>query len=427
MPDIAKQIGERIAALKKADEKVEMVEVKEALSHSTGIARKICKKLFELESQNEELLSLFVKYGVIADEEIPAGIKSKVFRILALDRFLQAPNDYLKLIENSANRAEIEEKVLLSFEFLPVLFSTGKYVEILEIMRISAVKKVPFDLTTPELPEKIAQELQNKMSAAPKEEQLEVLNIMPCLGRLGDFLSVDLLDTNSRFIRRQMLERLCHSGPYIIPLVLETVQRKKGWYFLRNALFVLAKVGVRNPEVVALFRNSLGHQELNVRNEAIQGVPLFLKEDGEKLLIPLLSDPDGEVRKRAAIALAAAGLASTVLLNYFLGLLAGKNEPKELEPEQVLDHMMGLDLRGDARARVEDTLLDILKAPSLLARITQEHQPGSAVKKSALRLLGVAGGEKSIKVLNRYASDKDMLLSRAASEAMDRIGKRAQK
>jgi hypothetical protein len=205
------------------------------------------------------------------------------------------------------------------------------------------------------------------------------------------------------------------------------MKRKKGWYFLRNALIVLAKVGISNQEVEALFRNSLGHEELNVRREAIQGVPLFLKEDGQKLLVPLLSDPDGEVRKRAAIALAASGCANTILLNYFLGLLTGKNEQKEMEPEQVLDHMMGLDLQGDARARVEDTLLDILKAPSLLARIMKENQPGDALKSSAVRLLGNTGGEKSIKVLKGYASGKDMLLSRAASEAVDKISKRVLK
>jgi HEAT repeat protein len=425
IPDIARQIGDRIVALKQAYEKAEIVEVQEALDHSIGIARKICKKLFELENPDEELVSVFVKYGVIDEEDIPGGIRIRIFRILALDRFLQAPEDFLKLVENSADQAEIEEKVLLSFEFLPFLFSTGRYLEILEIMRISALKKVPFDLTNPGLREKVAQELQNKMNGAPKEEQLEALNIMPGLGRLGDFLCVDLLDANSRFIRRHVLERLCQKGPEIIPFVMRTLKSKKGWYFLRNALIVLAKVGVHTPEVEALFRHALNHPELNVRKEAFLGVPLFLKEDGEKLLVPLLADPDGEVRKRAATGLAASGCKNRLLLNYFLPLLTGKNEHKEMEPEQVLELMMGLDLQGDARGRVEDILHDILKAPSILERITRESQSGDALKNSAIRLLGNMGGEKSIKVLKRYASSNNTL-SRAASEAMDKISKRVQ-
>jgi len=427
LPEVGKQIAGRIAALKKASEKVHIVEVKEALDHSTGIARKICNKLFEVESPDEELFSAFVKYGVIGEEEIPASIRIKVFRILALDRFLQAPNDFLKLIENSADPAEIEEKVLLSFEFLPVLFAMGKYSEILEIMRISAVKKVPFDLKNPELPERIAQELQNRMSDAIKEEQLEVLTILTGLGRLGDFLSVDLLETRSRFIRRQVLEKLGRKGPEIVPLILDKVKRKKGWFFLRNALMVLAKVGIRSPEVEELFRNSLHHQEPNIRKEAIQGVPLFLKENGEKLLVPLISDPDGEVRKRAAIALVGLGSENTKLLDYLLGLATGKSQQREMEPEQVLDHMMGLCLQGDARARVEDILIEILKTPSFLARLTKEDQPGFALKSSAVRLLGNSGSAKSSKVLKACASGKDKVLSRAALEAMEKISKREQK
>ena len=141
MPEVGQQIVGRIAALKKAYEKVQLAELQESLGHSIGIARKICDKLVEAGNMDEELVSAFVKYGVIREEEIPADIRKKVFRNLALDRFLQAPNDFLELIENSADPSEIEEKVLLSFEFLPVLFSMGKYPEILEIMRISAVKR----------------------------------------------------------------------------------------------------------------------------------------------------------------------------------------------------------------------------------------------------------------------------------------------
>jgi HEAT repeat protein len=426
IPGVAKQIADRISALKKAYEKVEIVEVKEALDHSMVIARKICKKLFELEGPDEEIVSVFVKYGVIGEEEIPASTRMRVFRILALDRFLQAPNDFLKLVENSADQAAIEEKVLLCFEFLPVLFSMGKYSEILEIMRISVVKKVPFDLKNPELPEKIAQELQSRLRGASKEEQLDVLNILTGLGRLGDFLCVDFMETHSRFIRRNVLERLGNKGPEIVPLILEKAKRKKGWYFLRNALMVLAKVGIRDPEVEALFRNSLRHQEPNIRKEAIQGVPLFLKKDGEQLLVPLLSDPDGEVRKRAAIALGALGSVNTNLVDYLLGLLTSKDEQKEMTPEQVLDHMMGLDLQEDARARVEDALIEILKAPSLLARITKEN-PGVVLKRSAVKLLGNSGSAKSTKVLKGYISGKDAVLSVAALDAIEKIKKREQK
>ena len=190
---------------------------------------------------------------------------------------------------------------------------------------------------------------------------------------------------------------------------------------------VLAKVGIRGPEVEALFRNSLRHQEPNIRKEAIQGVPLFLKEDGEQLLLPLLSDPDGEVRKRAAIALVALGPANTKLVDYLLGLLTSRNEEKEMAPEQVLDHMMGLDLKEESRARVEDALIEILKAPSLLARITKENQPGAALKRSAVKLLGNSGSAKSTKVLKGYVADKDKVLAGAASEAMAKIKNREQK
>lgn len=425
LPEAARQLVEEFAKLKKASGTIQSAELTEKVNFLKGISKKVCLKLFELESADEKLLSRFVQCEILRDDEIPQAISKRVLKYVAFDRFLQSPENFFLRIKEAGDPAEIEDKLLLSFEFLPALFAMGRFADILEIIRLSTVKKVPFDMVkNAALMANISNEVRNKIPQVSKEEQVEFLSALAGLGVMGDWLAVDLLDNDSRFIRRQTLKLLENKGPGIAGFLLDGVRQKKGWFFLRNALIVLSKIGVRNPEVEDLFTRSLRHPEANVRKEAIQGIPLVLKKDAERLLLPILNDADVEMRKRAATALTKLGCEDPALCNFVIGLL---NEKSDGDAEQVVEMVTGLKVPQHASSRLEDVLIDLLKGPSLLARIKNESQPGVPLKKAAISLLGEIGSQRSLKVLKGYSPEREPALGKAAVEAAHKIQRRAAK
>jgi HEAT repeat protein len=292
-------------------------------------------------------------------------------------------------------------------------------------MKISFSKKIPLDPEKhSELLAQTASEIRTRTASASKEENSELLNVLSFLGSAGNYLIVDLLDNPSRYLRRQALEFLGRKGPEVIPIILAALKQRNGWFFLRNALMILAKIGVRSHEVEALFRHSLQHPELNIKKEAIVGIPVIAKEDGEKLLIPLLQNPDSEVRRRTAVALVSLRSVHPKLLDFLIGSFTDKREGREGDPAQALDLLIELDLPHEAKAKLESILIEMLKGPSILARIRKEALPDNTVKSAAIRTLGSTGTLKSLTVLEKYSSGKDTSLSKAAKEATEKIRQR---
>ena len=425
LPEVALYLVDEFTRLKKTFDQVQSSELQGRLDFLVRISKKVCMRLFKMETVNEKLLSRFVQCEIVRDEEIPQAIRKKVLKHVALDRFLKSPEKFFQQIKEASDPVEIRDKVLLSFEFLPTLFAMGRFPDILEIIMLSTAKKVPFDINkNAALMASISHEVRNKIPSAPKEKQLEFLSILAGLGAMGDYLAVDLLDNDSRFMRRQLLKLLENKGPGITRYVLAAEKQKNNWFFLRNALIVLSKAGVRNPEVEDLFTRALQHAEGNVRKEAIIGVSMILKKDGESLLLPILNDADIEMRKRAATALAELGCKDPELLECVIGLLTGH---RETDAEQLIEMVSSLNVPEDASQRLEEVLIDLIKGPSLLARITREAQPPSGLKKAAIDLLGKIGSQKAIKALNGYSHRKDPALSEAALSAAEKIRGRAPK
>jgi HEAT repeat protein len=425
LPNVARLLIDEINVLKESYGKLQVPELMNQIANLSGTARKISFKLFEDNSADEELVSRFVKCGLLNEDELPAELAKKIYKHVALDRFLQSPEDFFEQVKKATDPADIEDRILILFDCLPALFSMGKYPEILEIMKISVVKKMPFDTDMHSaLLAKISSAILSRTETASKEEQSELLNVLSFLGRSGNYLIVGLLDSPSRYLRRQTLELLGRKGPEIIPIILAEAKQKEGWFFLRNALIVLTKINAGGPETENLFRHSLRHEEPNVRKEAVQGIPIVLRGEGESLLLPLLTDPDTEVRKRAATSLVGLKSAHPKLLDYLIGLLTDKSGDGNSDQGQIIELMTDLDLPHNERSRLEDIIIELLKGPSILARVTKQVKPGPAFKRSAIELLGKSGTTKSARVLKGYVSDKDPALGKAASEAIEKIRKR---
>ena len=425
LPEVALHLVDEFARLKKTSDKVQAVELQKRLDFLARISKKICMKLLKMEAVNEKLLSRFVQCEILKDEEIPQAIRKKVLKHVALDRFLKSSENFFLQIKKSSDPAEIEEQVQLSFEFLPMLFSLGRFPDILEIVMLSTTKKVPFEIEkNRDLMAGISHEVEKKIPSLSKEKQLELLNILAGIGVMGDYLAVELLDNESRFIRRQILRLLENKGPAIAGYLLQGIKSKQGWFFLRNALILLGKSGVRTAEVEEVFTQALKHPEPNVRKEAVVGLPPILKKDGERLLLPILSDVDGEIRKRAAVALAGLGCEAPALLDSVIALLKENNAE---DADQMTEILHSLSVPQQASQRLEEVLIELLKGPSFLERITSKPQAAAGLKKAAIDLLGTIGSEKSIKVLKGYSPKKDPVLGQAALSATEKIRGMAQK
>ena len=83
--------------------------------------------------------------------------------------------------------------------------------------------------------------------------------------------------------------------------------------FLYPAETLLSEIntleGRGNPGIEELFKRNLRHSEANVRKEAAREIAAVMGRKAEDLLVPLLKDENGDVRKRVIPSLAAIGCA----------------------------------------------------------------------------------------------------------------------
>lgn len=424
LPDVSRELLDHLSDLGKAFYTVQEAELQVRREDIKEITKKICKRLIELGIFDEGLFYKFIKSNILAVDEIPDNVRNRVLKHLSLDSFLESPEKFYAEVEETLSAKELRNKLLLLFEFLPVLFSIGRYKEILEIFKISKEKDIDFEITENiGLLESISEEIYKKAERADKEEQLELLNVLSSIGKPGTYLLVNLLDNGNRFVRRFVLDVLPNKGPEVIPFVIERFNKKEGWYYIKNALVVLSKVGVGDPEVEEIFKRYLYHSEPSVRTVAIQGITNILGEKGEGLILPLLKDENADVRKRAAFSLGSMRSTNPGLLSFFVEVLTDKTEDDTML-EQVINTIVDINISPGKEPKLEDALINMLKEPSILGFITRRTQPGLQLRSGAIKALGILGTSRSLKVLEKYISDENTILSKAASEAVEKIKRR---
>ncbi|PLX44492.1 MAG: hypothetical protein C0609_05400 [Deltaproteobacteria bacterium] len=95
-------------------------------------------------------------------------------------------------------------------------------------------------------------------------------------------------------IRRFVVEMLCHFSPRYAPTL---VQRARGsiWYFLRNALIILGRMG--DGRALPFIISQLDHEKTQVRKEALRALP-FMGERGKKALKNFAGDITRVVEER---------------------------------------------------------------------------------------------------------------------------------
>ena len=112
------------------------------------------------------------------------------------------------------------------------------------------------------------------------------------------------------------------------------------------------------------------------------------------------------------------------LLRFFEGALAGRIEEDDAMLEQVINTIVEINIPPGKEPGLEDVLINMLKDPSIFGFIKRRTRLGLQLKSGAIKALSILGTSRSLKVLEKYISDENTILSKAASEAVEKIKKR---
>lgn len=422
LPLVSRELLRDIARLESSFGKLKEVELLVRLEYLKRITKRTGMKLLEFGTAEEELFSDFVKYRILTLAEIHESVRSAVASRLSLDRFLASPGTFFEELTEDLSPKDLRAKFELLFGFFPALLAAGRYGEIREIHRLSRERGVPPEMSDhPDLVEHISGEANARAERAGKEETSELLNVLSLIGETGTFALVDMLDNGNRFARRSAIEVLRQKGPEIVPLVLSRIDKKDGWYFLRNAVTLLSSQSTEDPGIEELFKRTLHHPEANVRKEAARGITTVMGERAGNLLVPLLRDENEDVRKRAISSLAAIGCVLPEAVSFFVNVLTNKTGKDDTVLEPVLNALEEAPIPRGKEPQLEDALIDLLRDSSVLGFLRRKSDQDLRVKEAALKALGAFGTSKSVKTLKKYSSDKSTVLGKAASEALERI------
>jgi HEAT repeat protein len=141
----------------------------------------------------------------------------------------------------------------------------------------------------------------------------------------------------------------------------------------------------------------------------------------EDLLIPLLKDESGDVRKRVVSSLASLGSVRPEAIGFFMDVLTHKTPEDEALLEPVLNALADAQMLRGKEPQLEDAVADLLKDSAVLGFLKRKSVPDDRVKESAVKALGALGTSKSAKALKKFASDRNTSLGKAAAEALRKI------
>lgn len=360
---------------------------------------------------------------VLRLEDLPPELRVRLEEGQLGAAFLADPEGYLAATDRVTPEVAVQ-RLTAAQEQIPALVTSGQFDAVLAIFTTAA--RLGIDDRLPVGAEREGDLLAAVKSrlAGKKEEQIALLDLLDLLAVFGGFGSnilAELLDCEIRFIRSGVLERLPHGGPAVVPKVLAILEKRSGWYYLRNALTVLARVAPADPTVALLLRRSLRHAEPGVRKEAILGVGALPLKEAEPLLLPLLKDSQADVWQRAIGVLGKLGSVHGDYLATLQQIItAGEGRTPALL-EQALKTLAQLQLPVAQRLAFEKLLSGLLEERQLFGMSQRAAALRPEVKIAGLAALGQVGSKDALPLLRRFSNEKQPAVAAAARAALLRL------
>lgn len=215
----------------------------------------------------------------------------------------------------------------------------------------------------------------------------------PMVPALADVLS----ESTERPARRLYIETLSAMGDAALPAVRRLAEDPR-WFVVRNAILVLRARA--DPSALEPLTAALGHSDARVRKEALLALAHVGGESAAQLAASKLSDPDGDVRKAAAMVTGA--LPSVRALKPLLERL-----DEEEDPDVQETILLALGQIGDPGAV---PAIEKRAVPGLFTRAR------SSLRVAAYRALAAIGTPHARELLSQAADDRDPVVREAVSQ-----------
>lgn len=401
---------------KESYEKLHDENILTRLTFIKNMTKKVGLKIIGYGFQNETTLMDYFNYEILDINELPENLHIKIKRQEEIERFLKEPTRYFTVLKTAKTHKEIRKIALLLLDFLPELLVRDLYSEAEDILKKINTTGFNFSDMDSMLLDEIVSIVEKKLPESTKEKQLRILNIIDLMDKISVVILMDFLTHESRFVRKIVCEMLVKHGKTVIPVLKNGLKKHEDWYFIRNALMILAEVG-EDPEI---FKTFLKHEEPRVRVEAIAGLINSIGADTEELLINTLKDKDPLVRRRAVWAMGKIKSTKPEGINYFIDAIKGELKEDESIIEQILSSMTLYSLKLDVTKQFEQVILETL-SKGILSRFTASHTISDSVRAKMCETLGYIGSKKSIDLLKKLSRKDSQLIREKALEAIERI------
>jgi len=148
--------------------------------------------------------------------------------------------------------------------------------------------------------------------------------VIPTLIQMGGASAGPLLDllneSRNRSERARIVQIISEIGPLAIPALTEKIRDGGPWYYLRNLVLLLGKIG--NESHLKFFQPLLTHEDYRVQRESLNSIYAIGGRQRTEILLPLLSTADDRLKADIVVILGALKCDEAVPL--FLEMLESK-------------------------------------------------------------------------------------------------------
>lgn len=232
---------------------------------------------------------------------------------------------------------------------------------------------------------------------------------------LGPHAAEPLLDTliasESRQVRRALIDRLVRMGAWVRPLLQARIADER-WYVQRNMLYIAAELPGAPLAVDATLRQ---HADARVRREALR-VLFRHTEERTRAICTALADEDPKMKRLALNAVVEGGTPEAAVPQ-----LVSLISDDELDEELRIGAIRALGIQGGRVALDALLKLTVVRRRSIIAFVAQST--ASAEVLAAVAALGAFRADPRGRMrLTMLAEGRDSTIAKAAADALREEG-----
>lgn len=411
---------------------------------SARLAKQIASALKFREIQvGEKILEEYYKHGLIPIDKLTEALRRRIKKEQEIENFLLHTDFYLKKLEQIQDTQEYVQFAKSLKNIMPELIRRNRYTEILQILeqidRHSNEKKQRSRYAVQILDEiekgDILRALKARFVTGQKETCLSIAPIFVKLGKRSiPHLLYFFKERNEPFVLKCAFEKLLEIDPSHINLILDELNN--GGIGTESAIRIIrtyGEIGCNEwiQPLASALQSYLGHENPQVREEALWAYYRVMGAKGESLYLSLLSDTDIAVQKKAIQCLGK--MKSEVALERFFKFLKALEDDPPEKSRQIVPALLGAlacygNIERPGEGSLEDFLLETLERQVSLGPLKFLKKKKSVLSEGAVvaicETLGKIGTDKSYPILEKLKKQDNIIWKNKAGEALKEINKR---